>query len=135
MVSVELHNLTMAKNSNSRRKATTFLSDGFIFAAAALLVFPLVWTDWSFFPTNPIPSLTFSTISAAAERCPNTATVPDPFYDPPEKSFYDDPELSYTIDSPPVKNWDEKRSAWLRQHTFDLHDPSTVQPLPFDYPA
>ncbi|KAG6386806.1 hypothetical protein SASPL_151981 [Salvia splendens] len=63
MVSLELPNSTMSKNSNSRRKSTTFLSS---------------------------PSSSFG--------------------------FYDDPDLSYTIDSPPVKNWDEKRTAWLRQH-------------------
>ncbi|GFP99400.1 putative glycosyltransferase 7, partial [Phtheirospermum japonicum] len=36
--------------------------------------------------------------------------------DPPGPIFYDDPELSYTIDKPPVKNWDEKRREWLKQH-------------------
>ncbi|XP_057806799.1 glycosyltransferase 6-like [Salvia miltiorrhiza] len=119
MVSLELHNLTMAKNSNSRSKAATFLSDGFIFAGGTLVAFLLVWAFWSFFTTTPIPSPTFSsttTTAATDASCPGIAKDPDPLYDPPEKSFYDDPELRYTIDSPPVKNWDEKRSAWLRQH-------------------
>nr|KYP53105.1 Glycosyltransferase 6 [Cajanus cajan] len=35
--------------------------------------------------------------------------------DPPDRTFYDDPHLSYSIEKP-LKNWDEKRSEWLRLH-------------------
>jgi hypothetical protein len=35
--------------------------------------------------------------------------------DPPEKTFYDDPQLSYSIEEP-LKEWDKKRSDWLRLH-------------------
>ncbi|XP_051115500.1 putative glycosyltransferase 7 [Andrographis paniculata] len=131
----------MAKgNTNSgRSKATSFLSDGFLFVGGALVAFLVVWALWSFFSPPPPSSDTFSTAafpdrksakfdnfatsseapeSFLSTKCPTTASAsdPDPGHDPPDPTFYDDPNLTYTIDSPPVKNWDEKRRRWLEQH-------------------
>ncbi|RAL42786.1 hypothetical protein DM860_009293 [Cuscuta australis] len=46
--------------------------------------------------------------SAAAEGFNQTHDQADP-------NFYNNPDLSYTIHKP-IKNRDEKREAWLRQH-------------------
>ncbi|KAL7090139.1 hypothetical protein ACP275_12G021900 [Erythranthe tilingii] len=112
----------MAKN-NGRSKAASFFSDGFFFVGGGLVAFLLVWALWSFFALSPsptpTPTPTFSTSSFSAavpESCDGGVSGPNLRYDPPEKSFYDDPKLSYTIDTPPVKNWDEKRREWLKQH-------------------
>ncbi|KAH6824436.1 Galactosyl transferase GMA12/MNN10 family protein [Perilla frutescens var. hirtella] len=116
----------MAKHTG-RTKAASFLSDGFRLAAAALVAFMLVWTLWSSFIPTPTPTPALSTptfpdrtSAATTDATPsvscNDNPGPDLRHDPPQKNFYDDPKLSYTIDSPPVKNWDEKRRAWLEQH-------------------
>ncbi|KAL8472878.1 hypothetical protein ACS0TY_029921 [Phlomoides rotata] len=111
----------MAKHGG-RTKPASFLSDWFLFVGGALAAFLMVWALWSFFSPIPTPSFSASPVSdkasaAAAEflRCPD-GSGPNPLHDPPDPTFYDDPKLSYTMDTPPVKNWDEKRKNWLRQH-------------------
>ncbi|KAK6125272.1 hypothetical protein DH2020_041016 [Rehmannia glutinosa] len=115
----------MAKH-NGRSKAASFLSDGFLFIGGALVAFLVVWAVWSFFSPSPTPSPAFSispfsdrksgpdtSVSAAATSCAGGANLR---HDPPDPNFYDDPKLTYTIDTPPIKNWDEKRKEWLKQH-------------------
>ncbi|KAL6587730.1 hypothetical protein OROMI_000708 [Orobanche minor] len=124
----------MARN-NGRSKTASFLSDhGFLFAGGALVAFLVVWAFWSFFSprSSPIaiPNLpdSFSnrafTLSRDSNnsayatqsfRCSDGVPVQNPLHDPPSQNFYDDAELSYTIDAPPIKNWDEKRRDWLKQ--------------------
>ncbi|GER30989.1 galactosyl transferase GMA12/MNN10 family protein [Striga asiatica] len=124
-------NSQMAKH-NGRNRAASFISDGFLFAVGALVALVLIWTMWSFFGSNPNPTSNFSTSSfpdrastmpqgpesstAARAGAPGCSGAPNLRVDPPDPNFYDDPKLTYTIDSPPVKNWDEKRREWLRQH-------------------
>ncbi|KAK4383697.1 putative glycosyltransferase 7 [Sesamum angolense] len=133
MASTELsqsQNFSMAKN-NGRSKPRGFLSDGVIFCGGALVAFLVVWAFWSFFSPSPSPTPSFSTSSfklphgsetstsasaAASSTCAGNVSRPNPLHDPPEPSFYDDPELSYRIDAPVFKNWDEKRREWLKQH-------------------
>ncbi|KAK6117399.1 hypothetical protein DH2020_048855 [Rehmannia glutinosa] len=129
----------MARN-NGRSKTASFLSDGFLFAGGALVAFLVVWALWSFFGPSPNPNPSFSPSSfsdrvftlshgsdnsssssaavAQSLRCLNGAAYPKPnsIHDPPGPNFYDDPKLSYAIDAAPVKNWDEKRREWLKQH-------------------
>ncbi|KAL0431484.1 UNVERIFIED_CONTAM: putative glycosyltransferase 7 [Sesamum radiatum] len=131
MASTELsqsQNFSMAKN-NGRSKPRGFLSDGVILCGGALVAFLVVWAFWSFFSPSPSPTPSFSTSSfklphgsetsasaAASSTCADNVSRPDPLHDPPEPNFYDDPELSYRIDVPVIKNWDEKRREWLKQH-------------------
>ncbi|KAH6808307.1 Galactosyl transferase GMA12/MNN10 family protein [Perilla frutescens var. frutescens] len=110
----QLHKSTKAKNTTPRSKAASFISDGFLFAAAVLVAFLLVWALSSFFAATP--SFSTSSFPDKPAACLDCVTGPDPLNDPPDKNFYDDPELSYTIDSPPVKSWDEMRREWLKQH-------------------
>ncbi|KAL3637709.1 hypothetical protein CASFOL_018157 [Castilleja foliolosa] len=126
----------MTRN-NGRTKSASFLSGGFFFAGGALTSLLVVWAFFSFFSPNPYPTTSLSTSPFSAQpftvplnsnnsdsgavvaqtlRCSDGVTSPNSLHDPPGPSFYDDPELSYTIDMPPVKNWDEKRKEWLKQH-------------------
>lgn len=112
----------MAKHTG-RSKTASFLSDGFRLAGGAVVAFLVVWTMWSSYSPSPAPS--FSTTPTFSDRtsadvtpsvsCPDNPG-PNLRHDPPEQTFYDDPKLSYNIDSPPTKNWDEKRREWLKQH-------------------
>ncbi|KAI3462676.1 hypothetical protein Pfo_019339 [Paulownia fortunei] len=128
----QFQNFPMAKN-NGRSKAASFISDGFLFFGGALVAFLVVWALWSFFSPSPSPTPSFSTTyfsdrtstlvhgsdtSAAAqsESCGDSVPGPNLRHDPPDQNYYDDPQLSYTIETPPVKNWDEKRREWLKQH-------------------
>ncbi|PIN13837.1 Subunit of Golgi mannosyltransferase complex [Handroanthus impetiginosus] len=136
MVSSELsqsQNISMAKH-HGRIKSPSSLSDGILFVGGALVAFLVVWALWSFFSPGPVPAPGFSTAhfpdntldtstaaaAAAAADTPSASCAdssgPNLRHDPPGKNFYDDPELSYTIDTQPVKNWDEKRKEWLKQH-------------------
>ncbi|KAL6530019.1 hypothetical protein OROMI_028664 [Orobanche minor] len=119
----------MAKHNNGRSKA-----DGFLFAGGAMVALLVLWAMWSFFGQSPSqsPNLSTSTFhdrsssllqgletSAAAATttsCADASGGPNLRYDPPDPNFYDDPKLSYTIESAPVENWDEKRKDWLRHH-------------------
>ncbi|GFP78890.1 putative glycosyltransferase 7 [Phtheirospermum japonicum] len=127
--------------NNCRTKTASFPSDGFLFAGGALVALLVVWAFFSFFSPNPNPDPGFSTSSSSDQpftvsrgsnnfdsaavatqtlRCSDGIPSPTSLHDPPGPNFYDDPELSYTIDTPPVKNWDEKRREWLKQHpSFD----------------
>ncbi|GFP93888.1 putative glycosyltransferase 7 [Phtheirospermum japonicum] len=122
----------MAKHNN-RSKAASFISDGFLFAGGALVALLVIWAMWSFFGPSPSPTSNFSTSSlpdrtstlpqgpetsatGGTSSCADVSGGPTLRDDPPDPNFYDDPKLTYTIDSPPVKDWDEKRKDWLRQH-------------------
>ncbi|PIN16925.1 Subunit of Golgi mannosyltransferase complex [Handroanthus impetiginosus] len=139
MVSSELsqsQNISMAKH-HGRIKSPSSLSDGILFVGGALVAFLVVWALWSFFSPSPVPAPGFSTAhfpdntldtstaaaAATAAAATDTSSAscadssgPNLRHDPPGRNFYDDPGLSYTIDTPPVKNWDEKRKEWLKQH-------------------
>ncbi|CAA3020431.1 glycosyltransferase 7 [Olea europaea subsp. europaea] len=124
-------NLSMAKHGG-RSKTTYFFSDTFLYAGGALVAFLLVWALLSFFSLspNPTPTPSFSSTSfterksagvesldaSPAQGCPDGASSFDMVHDPQDQNFYDDQKLSYSIEAPPVKNWDEKRREWLKQH-------------------
>ncbi|KAL9158313.1 hypothetical protein ABFS82_08G059500 [Erythranthe guttata] len=117
--------IAMAKH-NGRSKAASFLSDGFLFVAGAMVAFFFVWAFWSFFAPDPSPAFTTSPLSGMKHGSDNTPSLncggggvgsgPNLRQDPPEQTFYDDPELKYTIDAPAVQDWDGKRREWLKQH-------------------
>ncbi|PIN20443.1 Subunit of Golgi mannosyltransferase complex [Handroanthus impetiginosus] len=117
----QLQNLPMERNTVSSKTAS-FLLDGFLFVGGGLVAFLVVWTLWSFFsptPANFSSSLLYRSETSAGSRlssCAGTVPGPDMRHDPPDQNFYDDPELNYTINTPPIKNWDEKRKEWLKQH-------------------
>lgn len=124
---------SMAKNNNNgRAKAYSIVGDGFLFAGGVcFVVLLLLWSLFSFFSQTPntppnFPksidqtkitskktTTTTTTLSDDNDKC--TASGFDQTHDPPDPNFYDDPELSYTIDKP-IKKWDDKRRAWLKQH-------------------
>ncbi|XP_051126865.1 putative glycosyltransferase 7 [Andrographis paniculata] len=124
---------------NGRSKAAAFFSDGILYSGVGLVAFLVVCAVWSLLSPAPPPpgfaATPFSDVesnlqkkgSAAGsggggEAAPtpsvtcNSDSGPDRLHDPPDRNFYDDPGLSYTIDSPAIKNWDEKRRQWLEQH-------------------
>lgn len=125
MVSPEqphFQSFTMPKHT-TRCKTVSFISDGFRLAGGAVVAFLVVWIMWSsFIPKTDISTTpTFSDRTSPAAEVTPSVTCPDNpgpnlSHDPPEHTFYDDPKLSYTIGSPPVKNWDEKRREWLKLH-------------------
>ncbi|RAL46664.1 hypothetical protein DM860_004943 [Cuscuta australis] len=109
----------MASSSKNRTKTGVF-SEAFICTGGTLFAFLLVWTLWSFISPNPVfssgsPNRSAGRLSSAAGNCFGLGQGFDLRYDPPARNFYDDPDLSYTIDKP-VRNWDEKRREWLKQH-------------------
>ncbi|XP_074295266.1 putative glycosyltransferase 7 [Silene latifolia] len=72
------------------------------FIGGALVAFFLIWSFRSFTITPtppPLPNIT------------QTRTRHEP------TTFYDDPELSYSM-STPVRNWDDKRTQWMRLHPY-----------------
>ncbi|XP_019173340.1 PREDICTED: glycosyltransferase 6-like [Ipomoea nil] len=114
----ELGRTQMASSMSKSRGKTAVFSDAFLCTGGTLVAFVLVWGVWAFVAPNPsfnggFPSLA-GKISGGGEECSYKQgfNLGD---DPPEKNFYDDPDLRYTIEKP-VKNWDEKRKAWLEQH-------------------
>ncbi|CAA2993493.1 glycosyltransferase 7 [Olea europaea subsp. europaea] len=122
-------NFSLAKHGG-RSKNTSFYSDTLLFAGGALVAFLVVWAFWSFFSPTPAPAPSFSynsfterksagseSVSASPlTSCADGASGFDMVLDPPDPNFYDDRKLSYSIEAPPVKNWDEKRMEWLKQH-------------------
>ncbi|CAK9141117.1 unnamed protein product [Ilex paraguariensis] len=124
----QLQTTPMAKH-NGRGKASSFLSDSFLFGGGAMVALLVVWTLWSFFSPSPDPNASFSTTGSepksiiamedaenvSPQDCAVNARGFNMHYDPPETTFYDDPKLSYTIEKP-VKNWDENRKEWLKYH-------------------
>lgn len=125
MVSPELHqssNSPMAK-PHMRNKASSWITDSFLFVGGVLLALLLVWTLWSFISPSPNPSPDFGhTIleprtASCEEHLPNSLNCFGNLReeDPKGKTFYDDPDLSYSIGNT-VNNWDDKRREWLREH-------------------
>ncbi|XP_038883096.1 galactomannan galactosyltransferase 1-like [Benincasa hispida] len=114
--------LSMAKPT-LRHKASACLADVFRFLAGSFLAFLLLWTLSSFLT----PSATnfdssnskFNTLHPPSDSPSSSQNSqnhhPSLAYDPPDINFYDDPKLSYSIQKP-MKNWDEKRRHWLKQH-------------------
>ncbi|XP_075475584.1 glycosyltransferase 6-like [Primulina tabacum] len=119
----QLHNLSMAKY-NARSRAVSFLSDTFLMVGASMVAFLTIWALWSLFSPNAKQTPAFSaeldashtSTAASSVSCVDYVSGPNFRHDPPDQNFYDDPTIRYTIDSPPVKNWDEKRIEWLKQH-------------------
>lgn len=125
----QYQNFSMAKHGG-RSKNTSFYSDTLLFAGGALVVFLVVWAFWSFFSPTPTSAPSFSydsfterksaglesVAASTLNSCADGASGFDMVHDPPDPNFYDDRKLSYSIDAPPVKKWDEKRMEWLKQH-------------------
>ncbi|XP_043712096.1 galactomannan galactosyltransferase 1-like isoform X2 [Telopea speciosissima] len=107
-----------------RNKSSSTLTDGIIFIGGAMAAMLLVWVLWSFVD-HPGPN-NFST--SVADPKTTTTTASEVFtakydcsinlrHDPPSPTFYDDPNLIYSVGGgEPMKNWDEKRREWLKQH-------------------
>ncbi|KAK9949180.1 hypothetical protein M0R45_004714 [Rubus argutus] len=99
-----------------RAKASSWLTDGFLFLGGAFLALLLLLTLLSFINPTSSPAPTFGrTVPPPRSNSGPSAPGPNLRYDPPDRTFYDDPELTYSIGNP-VKDWDEKRSQWLLHH-------------------
>ncbi|MFS7973685.1 putative xyloglucan 6-xylosyltransferase [Helianthus anomalus] len=119
----------IARNTGGvRRSSLSIASDAFIFFSGAVAALLLVWTFSTF--SNPQPQTphthsfetpvsdpkpSVSSVSVTDDVCAVNSNGLNFRYDPPDPNFYDDPTLGYTIDTP-IKNWDEKRQEWLKQH-------------------
>ncbi|KAK6923161.1 Glycosyltransferase 34 [Dillenia turbinata] len=106
---------SMAKSGPIRSKATSFLSESFLFICGTLVTILALGTLWSFL--NPKPDPDFSSLSPFGDSlsCAAGAQSFNLTHDPPLPTFYDDPTLTYTIDKK-ITKWDEKRKQWLRHH-------------------
>ncbi|KAK7849248.1 glycosyltransferase 6 [Quercus suber] len=128
-------------------KSTTcvYLANTFLFLSLVLFLLLLLWTISSLYNPIPIIHSPFTKPKSEPKLEPN-GVVGSPncaaheLCDPLEKSFYDNPGLSYSIEKP-MKNWDEKRSDWLKQHpsfAIGARDRILVvtgsQPLPCENP-
>ncbi|CAH9118991.1 unnamed protein product [Cuscuta epithymum] len=113
----EMGRIQMAAGKN--RTKTGVFSDAFLCTGGTLFAFLVLWSLWSFITPSPIFSRGFSnSVSGVVggRGCfGGSGQGVDLTDDPPAKTFYDDPDFGYTIDKP-VKNWDEKRREWLKQH-------------------
>ncbi|KAL5732191.1 hypothetical protein ACHQM5_004838 [Ranunculus cassubicifolius] len=69
-------------------------------------------TNCTHSPHDSSPPHHLST-SLVITNCTLSQSTP---HDPPTPTFYDDPKLSYTIDKPVMRDWDQKRTHWLNQH-------------------
>nr|GMC57626.1 putative glycosyltransferase 7 [Ipomoea batatas] len=116
----ELGRTTQMASSSSMSKSrgkTAVFSDAFLCTGGTLVAFLLLWGVWAFVAPNPnfnggFPGKMSAVPGAGDCSYSQGFNLRD---DPPENNFYDDPDLRYTIEKP-VKNWDEKRKAWLEQH-------------------
>ncbi|XP_009777954.1 putative glycosyltransferase 7 isoform X2 [Nicotiana sylvestris] len=99
-----------------RTKVASFFSDGFVFVGGTLVAVLVFLAIWSFISPNP----SFSTIMMSKSNTLNSkSAVFNLNQDSQEPTFYDDQDLNYGIEKP-IKNWDEKRSKWLKLHpTFN----------------
>ncbi|KAD4888271.1 hypothetical protein E3N88_20344 [Mikania micrantha] len=111
-------------NGGGRRLSWTVASDAFVFFSGAVAALLLVWTFSTFSNPQPHPPPNFdqpdsdpkSSVSVTDDVGCNAGVNGLNFrYDPIDPNFYDDPTLGYTLDKP-IKNWDEKRAEWLKQH-------------------
>jgi hypothetical protein len=124
MVSPELPQLhtspPMAKPA-ARNKASFSLADSLLFLGGAFVALLLVWSLWSIVSPSPNPTGIFGTLGLGGSQSKssidsrNCGADVDRRYDPDETTFYDEPEMSYSLGKP-VKDWDEKRREWLKQH-------------------
>ncbi|XP_042493639.1 galactomannan galactosyltransferase 1-like [Macadamia integrifolia] len=106
-----------------RNKSSSILTDGIVFIGGSIAAVLLVWALWSFVdhpgPSNFSTSVTEtkttttpSEVSTAKDDCAVNLR-----HDPPTPNFYDDPNLSYSVGrGEPMKNWNDKRREWLKQH-------------------
>ncbi|KAI3785150.1 hypothetical protein L1987_44263 [Smallanthus sonchifolius] len=109
-------------NAGGRRSSLTIASDAFIFFSGAVAALLLVWTFSTFSNPQPPPPPNFgppipdpkSSVSDDVD-CTASFTGLNLRHDPPDPNFYDDPTIGYTIHKP-IKNWEEKRKEWLKQH-------------------
>ena len=102
----------MAKPKRACSFPNTNGTCGFPLLRATLFVLLLLWALW--YTRDQLTNLLMCPTTTTRPPDTNTATS-GIVHDPPQETFYDDPELSYSIEKP-LKNWDEKRSAWLRLH-------------------
>ncbi|KAK7330939.1 hypothetical protein VNO77_25145 [Canavalia gladiata] len=100
----------MAMTKRNRAWSSPNLNGGgwLFFLKRILVVLLILWVIWS--TINQLVQL----FLGPTIIYPNTTTSEDDL-DSPDKTFYDDPQLSYSIDKP-LKQWDRKRSDWLRLH-------------------
>ncbi|KAF9601464.1 hypothetical protein IFM89_020231 [Coptis chinensis] len=82
----------------------------------------LLWTFWFYINQNPNSSpTTFSHSLSQLDSFPSLNCTHqsdqgvNQLHDPTNPTFYDEPNISYTIEKP-IKNWDKKRSDWLKHH-------------------
>ncbi|KAJ1399640.1 Nucleotide-diphospho-sugar transferase [Sesbania bispinosa] len=102
--------MTMAKQNRACSLPNPNSVGWFHFFRGILFIL-LLWALWS--SRN---QLTLIHLGPTIIQPPNrNTTTSEVLLDPSEKTFYDDPQLSYSIEKP-LKNWDEKRSEWLRLH-------------------
>jgi hypothetical protein len=124
MVSPELPQLRtsppMAKPA-VRNKASFSLANSLLFLGGAFVALLLVWSLWSFVSPSSNPTGIFGPLGLGGSQSKSTSDSRncvadvDRRYDPDETTFYDEPEMSYSLGKP-VKDWDEKRRDWLKQH-------------------
>ncbi|VFQ69170.1 unnamed protein product [Cuscuta campestris] len=112
--------------SRNRSRASALFSDAILFAGGCLAALVVVWALWcllapgitagsSFFSgAGAVPRRKYAAVAAGCNESAAAAGF-DRTHEPADPNFYDDPDLSYTIDKP-IRDWDEKRVAWLRQH-------------------
>lgn len=103
------------QNSTKRStlyKASSTLTDGFLFFGGSFLSISLVWALISYLNYIPTPFETIITKTSSRTETHNSNSD----FDSPELTFYDDPNLSYSLEQPFNGNWDEKRKNWLKYH-------------------
>ncbi|KAK1268387.1 putative glycosyltransferase 7 [Acorus gramineus] len=112
----------MAKSPSRTRhpSSSSFLTETLLFSGGALVAFLLLWTAWSFSNT------TTTTFTFEPSLSPKQCHPPNRHHDPPYQTFYDDPNLSYSIDGPPITDWDAKRRRWLALHPTFQSRPDQV---------
>lgn len=106
---------SLMSNRHFSRTMSKSFSDLFLYVGGSLVALLLVWALWSFSSPAPDPNTFPATIIKPIETESVKSQDINLKQDSPVPTFYDDPTLTYTVGSP-LKNWDEKRSIWLRHH-------------------
>ncbi|GFZ18829.1 Galactosyl transferase GMA12/MNN10 family protein [Actinidia rufa] len=105
----------MAKTS-VHTKSLLFLTHTSLFLGATFLSLLIICALWSIINPNWSNTSPLNKLKTP-KPCAGVAHDFNLRHRPPAKTFYDDPSLSYSFGSP-VKNWDQKRRNWLKQHPF-----------------
>lgn len=123
---LEFHRSAMVGRNSPRAKS----SDGFgwyIYAGVSVIGILSLWMLLMFIPSNSQSPQIQNQTQTQTQTQPRTISTlhitncsqshgAGVVSDPSTQTFYDDPNLSYTIDEPIIKNWDQKRTEWLEQH-------------------